>query len=112
MGKRPDLSALASAAGSVRARPPSTVQDNVPPAVEAARPARVAAAPSREGAKPITAFFPGEVRVQLKVLAAEQDRTMENMLAEALNDLFAKYGKPEIAPIADRGRAGDSEQQG
>lgn len=105
MPKRPDLSALASAAGSVRARPQPTVQDNTPPAIEeAARPpARTAAvAPSRAGTKPITGFFPEEVRVQLKMLAAKEKRSMENMLAEALNDLFAKYGKPEIAPTADR----------
>jgi len=24
------------------------------------------------------------------------------LLAEALNDLFAKYGKPEIAPVDDK----------
>lgn len=105
MSKRPDLSALASAAGSVRARPQPTVQDNAPPIVEAApQPGRAAVAPSRAGTKPITGFFPDEVRVQLKVLAAEKRRSMESMLAEALNDLFAKYGKAEIAPIADRSR--------
>ena len=26
------------------------------------------------------------------------DSTVQGLLAEALNDLFAKYGKPEIAP--------------
>lgn len=110
MGKRLDLSALASAAGSVRARPPSAAQDNTPPAVEeAGRSARSAAAPSRVGRKPITGFFPGEVRKQLKSLANDEDRSMESMLAEALNDLFAKYGKPEIA-ITDRGRAAEGEQ--
>ncbi len=105
MAKRPDLSALASAAGSVRARPLPTVQDNTPPVLEEVpRPARTAVAPSRAGTKPITGFFPDEVRVQLKVLAAEKRRSMESMLAEALNDLFAKYGKAEIAPAADRSR--------
>jgi hypothetical protein len=32
-------------------------------------------------------------------LAVEQGRTNEDMIAEALNDLFAKYGKAEIAPL-------------
>ena len=30
------------------------------------------------------------------------DTTVQNLLAEALNDLFAKYGKPEIAPTAEQ----------
>jgi len=32
-------------------------------------------------------------------LAADRDTTIQDLLAEALNDLFAKYGKPEIAPL-------------
>jgi hypothetical protein len=39
-----------------------------------------------------------EVRRQLKTLAAEQDRTVDDMVAEALNLLFAKYRRAEIAP--------------
>jgi Protein of unknown function (DUF3422) len=38
---------------------------------------------------------PEEVRRQLKALAAEQDRNVEDMAAEALNLLFAKYRKAE-----------------
>jgi hypothetical protein len=34
--------------------------------------------------------------------AAENHTTMQNLLAEAFNDLFAKYGKPEIAPKDSR----------
>ena len=48
--------------------------------------------------EPITVHFPEKVRDQLKILAVEQRTTMQNMLAEALNDLFAKYRKPKIAP--------------
>jgi hypothetical protein len=35
----------------------------------------------------------------LRILAADRDTTIQDLLAEALNDLFAKHGKPEIAPI-------------
>lgn len=52
----------------------------------------------REGAVQVAAFFPPEVRTQLKVLAAEQQRDVQDLLAEALNLVFAKYGKGEIAP--------------
>ncbi len=53
---------------------------------------------SREGAVQIAAFFPEEVRAQLKVLAAEQRREVQDLMAEALNLIFVKYGKAEIAP--------------
>ena len=53
---------------------------------------------SRTGTLAITGHFPPEVRNQLKILAIEQKRTMEDMLAESLNMLFATYDKPEIAP--------------
>ena len=36
---------------------------------------------------------------QLRLLAAEQNTTIQALLAEALNDFFAKNGKPEIAPL-------------
>ncbi|MDE0371613.1 MAG: hypothetical protein OXI73_03595 [Rhodospirillales bacterium] len=59
--------------------------------------------PGRARTKAITGHFPPEVRHQLKVLAAEQDRTMEDMLAEALNMLFSAYHKPEVAPVKRAG---------
>jgi hypothetical protein len=54
---------------------------------------------SRGGTRPITVHFPKQVRDQLKILAMEEDTTLHNLIAEAFNDLFAKYGKPEIAPV-------------
>jgi hypothetical protein len=53
---------------------------------------------SRLGTKAITVHFPEEVRRQLKTLAAEEGRNIEDMVAEALNLLFAKYRKAELAP--------------
>jgi hypothetical protein len=58
--------------------------------------------PSRQGAVQIAAFFPEDVRAQLKVVAAEQRRDVQDLLAEALNLIFVKYGKPEIAPIKSK----------
>ena len=34
---------------------------------------------------------------QLKMLAAEHERAAEDLIREALRDLFTKYGKPGIA---------------
>ena len=45
----------------------------------------------------IAAHFPEEVYRQLRVLCATEGRTGRECLAEALNDLFKKYGRPPIA---------------
>jgi hypothetical protein len=49
------------------------------------------------------AHFPKPVRDQLKILGIQQDKTMQDLIAEVFNDLFAKYGKPEIAPVSHKG---------
>ena len=53
---------------------------------------------SRAGTVPITAHLPKEVRDRLKILAVRLDRTMNDLMAEALDDLFAKYGDPPPVP--------------
>lgn len=55
--------------------------------------------PGRVGKTNITGYFPPAVKKQLRLLAAERETTIQNLLAEALNDFFAKHGKPEIAPF-------------
>jgi hypothetical protein len=52
---------------------------------------------TREGKKMIAAPVDPAARQQLKVLAAELDRKAEDLMREALRDLFVKYGKPPIA---------------
>ena len=55
--------------------------------------------PGRAHKSNVTGYFPPEVKKQLRILAAERETTIQALLAEAMNDLFAKYGKPEIAPV-------------
>ena len=55
--------------------------------------------PGRAHKSNVTGYFPPEVKKQLRMLAAEHETTIQALLAEAMNDLFAKYGKPEIAPV-------------
>jgi hypothetical protein len=52
---------------------------------------------SREGKAAVPFWVPTTARTQLRILAAEQDQTMQDLLTEALNDLFVKYQKPAIA---------------
>ena len=54
--------------------------------------------PSRQGKRTIVGHYPPDVQKQLRLLAAQQDRTQQGLLAEALNDLFRKYGMEPIAP--------------
>lgn len=54
-------------------------------------------APSRRGKKAITGYYDPAVRQQLAVLAAEEDRSQNDLLAEALNILFERYKKSPIA---------------
>lgn len=54
--------------------------------------------PSRQGKSNVTGYFPPEVKKQLRMLAAEEDKTIQQLLGESLNMLFAKYGRAEIAP--------------
>lgn len=54
--------------------------------------------PSRVGKSHVGGYFPPEVRQTVRTLAAEQDRTVQDVVAEALNMVFAANGKPEVAP--------------
>lgn len=53
--------------------------------------------PSRIGKKTVAAHFDPAVSKQLKQIGLEADRSTQDLLREAINDLFAKYGKAPIA---------------
>lgn len=53
--------------------------------------------PSRQGKKAITGFFDPVVSRQLKQLALDEDKTVQSLLSEALNDLFIKHNHKPIA---------------
>jgi hypothetical protein len=82
----------ANPAAAAREAPPPARDEPAPPRDPHFR-------PGRAGKTNITGYFPTEVKKQLRILAAERDTTIQDLMAEALNDLFAKHGKPEIAPM-------------
>ena len=53
--------------------------------------------PDRVGKKQTIFHMPEAAKKQLAILAIECEQTQQNLLSEALNDLFKKYGKPPIA---------------
>ena len=114
MAKKPNLrEALGSVASSARRRviaaEPQNAHDGPPAAPDApaeaapVRPARRSQAaagsraPSRVGRRMIAGHFEPEVSQQLRILCAQHDLSVQDMLREALNDLFRKYGQPPIA---------------
>lgn len=52
--------------------------------------------PSREGKRFIGGYFEPKVAKQLKLLAAEDDTTVQDLVEEALDLLFVKKGKGPI----------------
>lgn len=104
MGKARAADLRLAMSASAKGKPVPAPEEN---SVE--KPARKAAAqswpenphyrPSRVDKNNVTGYFPPAVKKQLRILAAENETTIQELLAEALNDLFAKYGKPEIAPV-------------
>jgi len=57
-------------------------------------------APSRVGRVLLGGHFAPEVQVALKVIAAEERTTVQALLAEGINAVFAKRHKPEIAEMS------------
>lgn len=53
--------------------------------------------PSRVGKRSIGGHFEPEVARAIRILAATNDKTVQMILAEALNDYFQKHGLQRIA---------------
>lgn len=51
----------------------------------------------RDGMKGLLTYHSPAVMQQLKIIGAEQGRNQTQLVAEALNMLFTKYGKKTIA---------------
>lgn len=97
MTKKPNLAEIAQAAGSTRRQPVPVAAVHTALPEEGRGPAAARAA-SRTGTKQVAAHFPEEVAWQLRELAVSERTTVQELLGEALNDLFQKYGKPELLP--------------
>ena len=72
---------------------PATIIPIAPPASTPVK----AAPGGRQGTKLIGGHFAPQVSTQLRILAAEEGTTVQNLLAEALDDLFVKKGRGRVA---------------
>ena len=63
---------------------------------------------TREGMVNIAGWFPTNVKFELEELRLQRSRkagrkiTLQEIQAEAYNDLFKKYGRPELVPISSK----------
>jgi hypothetical protein len=65
----------------------------------------------REGRYLIAGYFDASVKSSLRqIQVSHLKKTVQELLEEALNDLFAKYKVPKVAPLAsNRGRRASNE---
>ena len=87
MNKKPSLAE--SMRSAVQGNEPSPALAPIPAAAPKAAPSP---ATTRAGKKKVTAQLAPEDHKRLRRLALDRDVTTEALVAEAINDLFAKYG--------------------
>jgi len=57
--------------------------------------------PHRMGRVNVTGYFDPAVKQSIRLIQSKHpDRTVQDLLAEALNDLFAKYNVPQTARVS------------
>lgn len=56
-------------------------------------------AQTRTDTRQVSGHFKADVALTLKLIAVEQDRDIQEILAEALNMVFERYGKLERADV-------------
>lgn len=91
--KRPSLF------GAVAPDKPAAKNDGAPaeqPTERAAR-AAIRGRQDRQDKRQIAGFFSPACAKQLRMLAAEEDTTVQDLLKEALNLMFQAHSKPPIA---------------
>jgi hypothetical protein len=96
MAKRPSLAETMRQVATPEAPAEETPQASKQSASSNEHPAGYYAA-TRAGKKKATVSLTPEAHKQLRQLGLDRDTTTEALLAEAINDLFKKYGKRAIA---------------
>jgi len=92
------------AALSQQAHGPAKLQQPEPANNTSAPPVRKEA--SRAGKVMVSGWLPIEARASLRlILAHHPDKLMQDLVAEAFNDLFAKYNVPQTAQVMATAKA-------
>ena len=100
MSKRPNLAAALHDAGArpAQGQTSAAVVALVEPSAVAPRAAAsTTRPPSREGQRAVTVYVKPEAHKQLRLLAVDTGASVQDLMTEALNDLFRKHGRSLIA---------------
>ncbi len=92
------LQAVLDRASAQEHRPPK-MQSELAPQYSAESQLPKEKVTGRGGSVMIGAHFPKRVQKQLKIIAAEEDMTHQALIEEALDLLFVKKGKSQIAEL-------------
>lgn len=93
MSKRPSLF---GSRPTPAAEAQSPIAEDKPP-IEAVSNRKHPVAKSREGKRNATAYLDPEAFKQLKIIAAREDVTVQDLFVEGINEVFAKRGLSRIA---------------
>jgi hypothetical protein len=77
--------------------PADPKQTSLPVNTETRKRAKDQTKTGRDGRQFIAAHVTPEAAKQFKLLVVQQDKTTQDLLIEAINDVFAKYGLSRIA---------------
>ncbi|MCJ2074787.1 hypothetical protein MKK68_03860 [Methylobacterium sp. E-016] len=98
MSKKPSFANLGARLAAKPAEAPGEARAD---AVEAGRPADVAASGKNsrqpDGRKGILVRARPEAWRELKLIALDGERTLQDVMTEAINDVLTKHGKPPVA---------------
>ena len=83
--------------GSLFGAPAAPEREEPVPAPPAPGPRAATRAPSREGKRAVTFYVDPTAAKQLSRLSVDEDTSVQALMVEALNDLFAKRGLHRIA---------------
>ena len=97
MSKRANLAAALHDAGAKPNQSTSPLEPEARPMSVVVPTAATYRPPSRAGQRAITHYAKPEAHKQLRLLCLERDANVQELMTEALNDLFQKYGKSIIA---------------
>ncbi|WP_448665258.1 ribbon-helix-helix domain-containing protein (plasmid) [Sphingomonas sp. CJ20] len=100
MSRKPSFANLRSHAPAATPAPTPAAPAKIAPAAGAGEgaPQPAPRAQSREGRKQIAGFFSPEMSFAMHMLARRQGRSLQDVMAEAFNDLLRKHGE---SPIGD-----------
>ena len=91
---RPSFAALAHQTPPAAAPAPASTPTEAQPMLPIVAPT---VQRSRQGKRAMTAYIPAELAKALRVYGAREERTLEDMVVEAMNDFLRKYGEHPAA---------------